>query len=79
MLATSEEDAERGVLTRRITTFRKVGELYRRDQEIHHLRLIGRDAMVAQLRDLGFGVSVLDGCGEMRFPQGLTGFLARKE
>ena len=29
VLATSEEDAERRILTRRITTFRRVGELFR--------------------------------------------------
>lgn len=78
VLATSEEDAERGILTRRITTFRKVGELYRRDEETHNLRLVDRDAVATRLRNLGFGVSVLDGYGEMRFPPGLTGFLARK-
>jgi hypothetical protein len=37
---TAEEDRTNGLLTRRITTFRKVGELYRRDQDIHQLRLI---------------------------------------
>ncbi len=78
VLATAEEDGESGILTRRITTFRKVGELYRRDEEVHHLRLIRRDATAVQLRDLGFLVRVLDGYGEMRFPQGLTGFLAQK-
>lgn len=78
VLATAEEDGERGVLTRRITTFRKVGELYRRGEEVHHLRLIRREAIATQLRNLGFNVHILDSYGEMRFPPGLTGFLARK-
>ncbi|MDP8952627.1 MAG: class I SAM-dependent methyltransferase [Actinomycetota bacterium] len=78
VLATAEEDGERGVLTRRITTFRKVGELYRRGEEVHHLRLIRREAIATQLRNLGFNVRILDSYGEMRFPPGLTGFLARK-
>lgn len=79
VLAAAEEDCERGILTRRITTFRKVGELYRRDEEVHYLRLIGREAMAARLRALGFRVRVLDRYGEMRFPPGLAGFLARKQ
>ncbi len=79
VLATAEEDEERGILTRRITTLRGVGELYRRDEEVHRLRLIGREETAAQLRDLGFLVNVLDGYGEFRFPRGLAGFLARKQ
>ncbi len=79
VLATAEEDEERGILTRRITTFRGVGELYRRDEEVHRLRLIGREETAAQLRDLGFLVNVLDGYGEFRVPRGLAGFLARKQ
>ena len=79
VLATAEEDEERGILTRRITTFRGVGELYRRDEEVHRLRLIERETTAAQLRELGFRVSVLDGYGEFRFPPGLAGFLARKQ
>ena len=39
VLVTAEENRTNRLLTRRITTFRKVGELYRRDQEIHQLRL----------------------------------------
>jgi SAM-dependent methyltransferase len=79
VLATAEEDAERGILTRRITTFRKAGETYRRDEEVHKLRLIGREPIAEGLRGLGFHVRVLDGYGGARFPPGLAGFLARKE
>ena len=80
VLASAEEDEESRILTRRITTFRKVGELYRRAEEVHYLRLIRPDAMFMQLHELGFGgVRVLDAYGEMRFPPGLTGFLAQKQ
>jgi SAM-dependent methyltransferase len=78
VLMTAEEDLTKGLLTRRITTFRKVGELYRRDQEIHQLRLIRRTKVLEYLSVLGFEVSILDSYGELRLPPGLTGFLARK-
>jgi hypothetical protein len=78
VLMTAEEDRKNGLLTRRITTFRKVGELYRRDQEIHQLRLIRRTKILEYLSVLGFEVRILDSYGELRLPPGLTGFLARK-
>ena len=40
VLVTNEEDRRRRLLTRRITSFRRVGELYRRDQEVHRQRLL---------------------------------------
>ena len=38
VLVVSEEDPTSRLLTRRITTFRRIGDLYRRDQEIHRQR-----------------------------------------
>ena len=78
VLMTAKEDRRNRVLTRRITTFRKVGELYRRDQETHRLRLVPRAEILKELGDLGFEVQVLDSYGQLQFPSGHTGFLARK-
>ena len=39
MLVEKEENRERRTLTRRISSFRKVGEIYRRDDEVHYLQL----------------------------------------
>ncbi|CAA9459190.1 MAG: hypothetical protein AVDCRST_MAG25-590 [uncultured Rubrobacteraceae bacterium] len=78
VLATAEEDPEQGILTRRITTFRKVGEAYRRDEEVHRLRILDPKPMIEELRGLGFRVRVLEGYGGLRFPPGLVGLLARK-
>src|SRR5205809_6732458 len=39
VLVEVDEDARARRLTRRITSFRKVGELYRRNEEVHHLQL----------------------------------------
>jgi SAM-dependent methyltransferase len=78
VLVTLEEDRKHRLLTRRITTFRKVGDLYRRDEEIHRLRLFPRSELAAQLRALGFRVRTLAGYGSERFARGQAGFLARK-
>jgi SAM-dependent methyltransferase len=78
VLVASEEDRDSQILTRRITTFRKVGTLYRRGQETHRLRLIPRDKIKTSLRAVGFRVRVLSGYGALRFTKGLAGFLARK-
>jgi len=78
VLVSSEEDRRRRLLTRRITSFRQVGELYRRDQEIHRQRLLSRSELEAQLRSIGFRVRTLRGYGRLRFGKGHVGLLARK-
>ncbi len=78
VLVTVEEDTRRGVLTRWITSFRRVGELYRRDQEVHRLRLWRRAEMAELLREAGFRVRGLSAYGEWRFPRGWAGFVGRK-
>jgi len=78
-LVDAEEDERRGILTRNITTFRKVGPLFRREFEVHRLRLFDRRQLLAELRELGFRVRTLTGYGEMTFPPGYVGFLCRKE
>jgi SAM-dependent methyltransferase len=78
VLVTSEEDREHQLLTRRITSFRRVGTLYRRDQEVHRQRLLDRAELSAQLRDIGFRVHILRGYGTLRFGRGHIGLSARK-
>ena len=62
----TEEDRQRQLLTRRITSFRQVGELYRRDQEVHRQRLLAGSELAAQLRSIGFRVRILRGYGPLR-------------
>jgi SAM-dependent methyltransferase len=78
VLVANEEDRQRRLLTRRITTFRRVGDLYRRDMEVHRQRLLHRSELAAQLRGLGFRVRILRGYGTLRFGKGQIGLLARK-
>lgn len=73
-----EEDPKRSLLTRRITTFRKVGALYRHEHEVHRLRLYKASSLAKALRETGFRVRTVRGYGELRFPRAYTGLIARK-
>jgi len=77
-LYTAEEDRRRRTLTRTITTFRSMGENYRRQREVHRLRLFRRAEVVQKLRSAGFSVRTLSGYARFRFPPGWVAFLARK-
>jgi len=78
VLMTAEEDRTNKQMTRRITTFRKDWELYRRDQETHQLRLVTRSELIEQLGGLGYEVQILDSYGQLQFSPRHTGFLAHK-
>jgi SAM-dependent methyltransferase len=78
VLVTACEDRRRKVLTREITTFRKAGDSYRREHEVHHQRLLSRTELVGDLRQTGLRLRVLSGYGRLRFGPGHWGFLARK-
>ncbi len=77
-LVATQEDHERRILTRDMTIFRQVGELYRRGREVHHLRLIPGDEVTAELSTLGFKVEVLTTYGDLKLPPGLVGIVASK-
>lgn len=78
-LVDAEENRDTRILTRRITSFRQVGELFRRDYEVHRQRLFDRRELVTDLRKIGFRVRMLRGYGQLKFPRGYVGFLARKQ
>jgi len=72
------EDTRTKKLTREITSFRQRGNSYRRTDEVHHVKLIDREAVLGSLRRQGFTARALRGYGELRFAKGHVGFLARK-
>jgi hypothetical protein len=74
----AEEDRRRRTLVRRISTFRKVGQYYRRDQEVHHLRLYRRGELMACARRAGFRVTTTTHYGEFALPPAYVAFIARK-
>lgn len=78
VLVETASDTANRVLTRCITTFRKLGELYRRDCETHQLQLVDPLEVVELLQHIGFFVQTLPSYGSLVLPHGLVGFLARK-
>jgi len=78
VLFEKEEDPAGRCLTRRITTFRRVGGAYRRSEEVHDLRLYPRAEVLYALAAAGFAVRALPGYGALRLPPGLTAYLARR-
>lgn len=79
LMAHIEEDTEAMVLTRDITTFRKLGALYRRSEEVHRLHLFEPGELIDVLHEAGFEARRVPGLGDYLFPiPGLFGFIARK-
>ena len=79
VLSEREEDAERGTMERRIVSFRKVGEHYRRDDEVHRVRLYDPSELSAELERAGFRVT--DDCdltATIPLSEGHAAFVARK-
>jgi SAM-dependent methyltransferase len=65
-------------LTRRITTFRKVGTLYRRQEEAQRLQLYRRGQISKMLRQAGLRVRTVRRIGAAELLPGRVGFIARK-
>jgi SAM-dependent methyltransferase len=78
VISEREEEAERGTMTRRIVSFRKVGEHYRRDEEVHRVRLYKPVEISGLLRRVGFGVRTMRSYGSYPLAEGHAAFVARK-
>jgi SAM-dependent methyltransferase len=78
VLSERQEDAELGTLVRRIVSFRKVGEHYRRNDEVHRVRLYPPDELSAELRRVGFRVRKMHAYGGYSLAEGHAAFVARK-
>jgi SAM-dependent methyltransferase len=78
VLVEKEEDAEKATLTRRIVTFRRIMGYYRRDGEVHRLRLHKSTEVAKQLREVGFRVRTMRSYGQYRLPGAHAAFVARK-
>ncbi len=78
VLVEKEEDQEKLVLSRRIVTLRKVGEYYRRDDELHYLRLYKAADITEKLSQVGFTVESMSSYGNYKLPQAHVAFVARK-
>jgi SAM-dependent methyltransferase len=71
-------DESQQQLARRIVTFRKVGDTYRRHEETHWQQLYERAAVAEILQSVGFQCDIVSGYGASAFPTGDVGLVARK-
>jgi SAM-dependent methyltransferase len=78
VLVEKEENQEQEILNRRIITLRKVGEYYRRDDEIHIQKLYKSTNIAEHLREVGFMVEVMSSYGDYLLPENHAAFLAKK-
>jgi SAM-dependent methyltransferase len=77
VLVESEASGDGLLLTRRITTFREVEHLYRRQQETHRLRLLETDEVERWLTEAGFSVFPFD-YNAQPLPVGLVAYKATR-
>ncbi|MGD2182891.1 class I SAM-dependent DNA methyltransferase [Lusitaniella coriacea] len=66
------------ILTRRIITFRKVGEFYRRSEEVHRQQLYRAAELAGELERIGFQVEVMGNYGEFALPKARVALIAKK-
>lgn len=78
VLSEKVEDAEGGTMERRIVSFRKVGELYRRDEEVHRVRLYGAEGILEELLAAGFEAETMGSYGSYPLEGNHTVFVARR-
>lgn len=78
VLNEKEEDEVSGTMERRIVSFRKVGDLYRRTDEVHRVRLYGPGKISAGLSRAGFEVATMDSYGRYSLGKNHAAFVARR-
>ncbi len=73
-----DEDPDKQILTRNIISFRKIGEWYRKSEEIHRVKLYPVQEIVDRLTQVGFQVQVLSGYGNFKLSPAHAVFVASK-
>ena len=76
VLAETAEDQQARMLVRRIETFRRVGETYRRGREEHRVRLFDAGELEAWLAECGFSTATAQAYGEQKLPPRRRAFFA---
>jgi SAM-dependent methyltransferase len=75
-----EEDGRKNHLTRHITTFRRMkGETYRRDEEVHRLKIFPHSEVLRWLREIGFLVRTQRSYGSYKLGPRQLVFICRKQ
>jgi SAM-dependent methyltransferase len=73
-----EKKEEQRILTRRIVSFRRAGNHYRRDTELHRQRLYESAEITKELRRTGFRARTIRSYGLYPLPKAHAAFIARK-
>lgn len=73
-----QHDDSRQQLHRRIITFRKIEDVYRRHEEAHSQHLYQADQLAAILNQTGFAAQTVRSYGDYLLHAGDVGFVARK-
>jgi len=73
-----QHDEQNQQLTRRIVTFRKTGDAYRRHEETHRQQLFEEASIVQMLESVGFQVRPVRRYDDYPLAEGVVGFVARK-
>lgn len=74
----SEVDRYGARAERRIVSFRQVGDVWRRTEEVHPLQLYRGTELAGDLREIGFRARLLRSYGSQHFRPGHVGLIARK-
>lgn len=78
VLTETKESADGKWLERRIVSFRRTGRLYRRNEEVHRIRLHRAAELATPLRGCGFRVAVPRGYDGVPFAPGHRVLVARR-
>lgn len=73
-----QHDLKKGQLRRRIVSFRKIGEAWRRSEETHRQQLYKGSSLARMLRRIGFRVRLVRSYGDHVLAEGVVGIVARK-
>jgi hypothetical protein len=78
VLVEKEEDTARATLKRRIVTFRRIGKLYRRSEEVHRLNLYDPVRLGESLEGTGFSAKIRKRYCDLPLPRANALLIARK-
>jgi SAM-dependent methyltransferase len=76
-IETTESISER-ILVRKIETFRRIGEYYRRGSEVHRVRLFDTQALCEELASCGFAVETARSYGDQQLAPRRRAFIATR-
>jgi 2-polyprenyl-3-methyl-5-hydroxy-6-metoxy-1,4-benzoquinol methylase len=79
LVVSADADRAGRILTRRITTFRKIGRVSRRSQEVHRVRIYRRAEMAQMLAAAGFRATMRRSYGGYRLKAGDVAVVAEKQ